>query len=687
MPVEEVRDELKHLLGRCERWLRMEEAVRDLLPDTEGLAGDITRLEALRTRALSSMLNVALLGRQSSGKSFLISGVQGGLRYVPITDEDGMPAAEYLGILPSSARPSTACPSTVIPVGDDEPAAPEGKALLRVRFEGGEVADIGTDLPPAVVAAYGAADGDVTNRRPEHIGRRVEAIEMLVSGASLPVKLFDLPGSESPVEEHEFIMREAWGEADCFIYASQAASALTATELQLIRDLYAHHMHGNAGKRVLWVLTGIDLATQREQGQAAWKSVLATNNEYLHTHFGGQGGQFIGEGFLPVSAAWEAEADFKEARGEDGGSLRRLSGMEALRDRLRKLMESGAGNVHLTKVADEARWLVRRRQRDIADTLDTHQVAVGDLMAQRDGLRERVDGAEHSLERIRAELDREMQRRIRAAQKPFGDLAHELHRELDPLIDDGNLSAEHVNEIDVRQVQVFSRWMTAPGGPATLWESELRTLDGNARRLLRADLGVETDAHLVTADPLDTSFFPMRSDGRRPLTVYGLVQTVANTVSVAGPIAGGAVWLTTSLSLATIAVPAGAAVVTAIAIAKVTDLLKDRESKVHKARQERKEMIDEQVKQARATFEDVARSQGLLLVDAVENHHLRHQARLRSTLTQIMERMDADDTAHSRAVIDRLAPVDEEGRRLVTALQDLSDGFRTTPRPDRSRLA
>lgn len=91
MPVEEARDELKHLLSRCERWLCDEDGARDLLPDAVGLAGDAARMEALRTRVLSSMLNVALLGRQSAGKSFLISGLQGGLEYVPITDEDGMP--------------------------------------------------------------------------------------------------------------------------------------------------------------------------------------------------------------------------------------------------------------------------------------------------------------------------------------------------------------------------------------------------------------------------------------------------------------------------------------------------------------------------------------------------------------------------------------------------------------------
>ncbi|MEU8825442.1 dynamin family protein [Streptomyces sp. NPDC048636] len=683
MPVEEARDELKHLLSRCGRWLCDEEGVRDLLPDIAGLAGDAERLEDLRTRALSSMLNVALLGRQSSGKSFLISGLQGGLEYVPITDEDGMPSAEFLGVLPSSARPTTACPCTVIPVGDDPSDNDSGRALLRVRFAGGGVEDIGSDLPPAVVAAYGAADGDVTNRRREHINRRVESIEVLIADARLPVKLFDLPGSESPIAEHELIMREAWAKADCFIYVSHATSALTSNELQLIRDLYAHHMQSNANKRVLWVLTGIDLATQREQGQAAWKSVLTTNNDYLRTHFGAPGGHFIGEGFLPVSAAWEAEADFRNAQGDDGSALGRLSGMETLRDHLQSLMESGAGHAHLRQVADEARWLVRRRQRQLADMLDTHQLAVEDLEVQQDSLRGRIAGAERSLDRIRTELGRELQRRIRAARGPFNGLADELHQQLDPLIDSGNLSAEHANEVDVLQVQLFSQWMTSPAGPATLWERELQAFDASARQLLRADLGVDTGSQLVSPEPLDTSYFPMQTDGRQPLTAYGVVQAAANTLGVASPIAAGAVWLTTSLSLATIAVPAGAAVLTAIAVAKVTDVLKDRESKVQRARQERKDMIDEQVKQARSAFESVTQGQGRLLIDAVDHHHLQHQTRLKSTLAQIMERINAEGTIRSRAVIDRLTPVNQTGQALVTALQDLRDALRNDGRMGR----
>lgn len=87
-------------------------------------------------------------------------------------------------------------------------------------------------------------------------------------------------------------------------------------------------------------------------------------------------------------------------------------------------------------------------------------------------------------------------------------------------------------------------------------------------------------------------------------------------------------------------------------------------------------MIDEQVKQVRSAFENVAQSQGRLLIDAVDHQHLQHQTRLKSTLAQIMERINAEDTVRSRAIIDRLTPVNQTGQVLVTALQDLRDALR-----------
>ncbi len=676
MPLEEARVELRHLLGRCEDWLGTVGEASDILPGaaTDDLDSAVELIRAMRTRALSTMLKVALLGRQSSGKSFLISGLQGHLEYITIIDEDGEPSDEYLGLLPSSASPTTACPSTVIPVGDDPSVDATGRGLLRVKFKGiGDWVEIGTNLHRAEVAGYVAADGNITDRRPEHINHRVERIELLISRARLPIELFDLPGSESEDEERDEILYEAWKEADCFIYVSQATEALTANELRLIRDLYAHA--APAHKRVLWVLSGIDRAAQREHNQAAWKNVLATNNQYLHERYL-RSEEFIGEGFLPVSAALEAKAEYEEENGRDGSTLRRRSHMAELRERLQELLESGAGHKHLRQVGEEAGWLIRRRRRAIADILGAHRMTVGNLETERDALHNRLEGMDDSLARIRAELTDELHRRIRTAQRPFSGLADELHGGLDELIDSGNLSAEHANEVDVRHVQVFNEWMTAPEGPGTLWEREREAFDASARLILRSELGEDSGSQLVTPEPFNPEALSAQTDGTRPWTAYGMVQTAANTLGVASPIAGGAVWLTTSLSLATIAVPVGAAILAAIGIARITDVLKERESKVQQARQERKSMIDEQAKQARIGFEEMVRSEGRHLIDAAEELHQRQRARLRATLDELVHRINAEDTTRSRAIVERLTPVDEAGQAISTGLQDLLDRSR-----------
>ncbi|SHM25741.1 GTPase domain-containing protein [Actinacidiphila paucisporea] len=237
--------------------------------------------------------------------------------------------------------------------------------------------EIGTDLPPGVIAAYGASDGDVTNRKREHINLRVAEIELVVSQTLLPVKFFDLPGAEAPDATHEEIMRKAWAQADCFVYVSQGTATLTSNELALIKDLYNHHLQTR--KRVLWVLTGIDRAHQLgNDNRPAWRATLASNNAYLRERFGSAPGTpdtFVGQGFVAVSPAWEAQAAFAENEGNITAAARSrdASRMNVLRDQLTDLIDSGAGQRHLAKIAEETRYLLRRRHRPIADMVATHQ--------------------------------------------------------------------------------------------------------------------------------------------------------------------------------------------------------------------------------------------------------------------------------------------------------------------------
>lgn len=678
--VDEMREELQLLLGRSEEWLISLTESSDLAVDVAEIAEDIRDIRSKRSRALSSLLNVGMVGRQSSGKSFLISGLQKGLHYVRFEQRDGGFTEKYIGILPSSPTPTTACPSTVTPVAPDSSLNASGRGLLRVRFterpDEGWV-EIGTDLPPGVVAAYGAADGDVSNRRQEHYQLTVEQMELVIQDAVLPAKFFDLPGAESPNPEYENIMRNAWAEADCFLYVTQGTATFTANELGLITDLYNHHVQ--TGKPVLWVLTGIDRANQLgNDNLPAWQSAKETNNEYLRERFGnavGAAAPFVGQGFLAVSPAWEAQAALDEAEDNLRAAhrLRASSRMDVLRDCLTQLINNGAGQVHLERIAEEARRLVRRRHRFVADMLATHQVSVEQLTTERTDLRRRLDDTENSVARMQAELGDELNRRIRTTEQLFDELADVFLRHLDAVIDSGDLGLEHVNDIKRRQTRLFTEWMNAARGPATIWQQHLEELDTRARARLRLELGGEENAsQLVAVEPMDPGGLLGPLGDSRRLDLYGMVQAAGAAVSVAGGVAGGAAALMSSLSLANIAFPLGTVVALGVAASLGAKALKERKSVLEGARNERKNQLGQQARDARSDFARVAREQGQFILDAVAAHVAEYRERLRSSLQQIEDRISAPDVASSRALVARLEPVDRAGRAVMDDLADLS---------------
>ncbi|MFJ6379465.1 hypothetical protein ACIQI7_05565 [Kitasatospora sp. NPDC092039] len=683
--VDELREDLERLLTAAERWLQNLSSAPDLESDGDQIARDVRQMRSMRTRALSAMLNVALVGSQSSGKSFLVSGLQHGLKYVEVEEDDGGVADLYTGILPSASNATTACPSTVVPVRRG-PSDPEFKrGLLRVCFAESTAegwVEIGSDLSPAEVAAYGSGD-NLQDRRPEHIGLTVKEIELLLQDPPLAAKLYDLPGAQSPDRSHDAIMRRAWAEADCFIYVTQATSSLSDPELELIRDLHRHHLE--TGKKVLWVLTGIDRANQRDATtqKLAWRTTQETNNAYLYQHFGHgpySDATFIGPGFVAVSPAWEAQAAFQEEDGQTriAGRNRRNSNMESLRALLSGLVDGGAGYRHLVQIADEARLLVKRRHRPVLDQVGAHQLSVSDLADQLAEVRARIRRTEDSADRVSAQLRKSLDRRVRESEQPFGKLADYLHRGLDTLIDSGNLDAEHSNQIEVRQNHVFNQWMTAPSGPAVLWQHALEALSQEGHALLSASLGdEESEFRLVAPEPFDTAGMLGSRPERSPSDLYRMVQTAGATVGLIGPVAGGTAWLMTSLSLATLALPVAAAVAVGAAAVAGAKALKERESVVQRARGERKQAIAGQVLTAQNDFRKVAEQQGLLLIDAVENHIQQYRNRLHATLHQIEARINAPDIVRSRELVDRLTPLNDQGRELISSLMDISDQARS----------
>jgi hypothetical protein len=113
--------QVRHALEQASRWLHMPPKL-EFTKTTEFIHWDERALRTIRQlqlRATSALINVGLIGEFSSGKSFLVGGLQGRLEYAPVTNDDGMTSDQYIGILHSASKASTACPASVVPVREE----------------------------------------------------------------------------------------------------------------------------------------------------------------------------------------------------------------------------------------------------------------------------------------------------------------------------------------------------------------------------------------------------------------------------------------------------------------------------------------------------------------------------------------------------------------------------------------
>lgn len=223
--VSQLQDELRDFLGRAERWAEDLCAASELAGTSlPGGPENVQTISALRTRAASTLLKVGLFGAFSSGKTYLLCGLQGTLRFTEVKRGNDRPQPRYIGLLPFSPNPTTACPVQITPVADGGEVDASGTGFMRVRFVGDEEwEDVGNSVGPSVTAAYVRYGADPSNRRPQHVDRvhEVAEAEILMADFRIPATLWDLPGYGSPVKAHDAIVKAAMNDADCFLYVSR----------------------------------------------------------------------------------------------------------------------------------------------------------------------------------------------------------------------------------------------------------------------------------------------------------------------------------------------------------------------------------------------------------------------------------------------------------------------------------
>ncbi|MEU2155069.1 hypothetical protein ABZ532_08590 [Streptomyces sp. NPDC019396] len=684
--VSETRDALRVTLNECESWL--ESAVT--APDAseawlQGLREDADAVRRLRTRAASALINVALLGYFSSGKSFLLSGLQGGLELVEAITETGETGEKFVGLLPSSPVPTTSWPFSVVPVDPQSGVDASGTGFLRVRFADAppdEWENVGNSPAPAVVEAYAMEQGDVVNRLRPHRGREVAEAELLLAEALLPAKFYDLPGVGSSNTTHDRIVRRALLDADCYLYVTPAGRTLSETDLSLIRVLYDHCLlsgQNSQRKRVVWVVTAIDTASHLDlRNQPEWKATVARNNQYLRDNFKLPDGrpdlEFIGEGFIAVSPAWEASAAKLDAEGAEAAAHRQRnkSNMDELRGAIEDLISTGTGTRHISAMAAEARYLIGQRHRVLEQRLQTERLEIDELKERLDLQRRRVELLDTALPAVREELGRKLLDRVDRAARPFNRLAGHLHSVLDSVIRGADLNKlTQANQIQVSKAQALRAWLESPSGPVTLWNQEYEAFKQDVVRTVDRVFGDRELASRLPEFAFDVNDVSAPGRTRRRATTHDVVQRAAALVGIVTPVVASGGWVYGLAAAGTLLPPAGLVAGVAGLVYLGIQIRKGRASSLDVLREEWIQAVDAEATAVRQQFTLAISVQATEVVDHLTDNLDRYREHLEESSDFIRERIAQPENRARQEVVDQLEPLCTGGRELVAALRAL----------------
>jgi len=556
-----------------------------------------------------------------------------------------------------------------------------GAGFLRVLFtDSPEWEDICNSPAPAVLAAYATATGDVSNRLRAHWDRDVAQVEILLSEFMIPAKLDDLPGYGSPINDHDVIINKAIVNADCFIYVTRAVRTLDDKDLSLIGDLYTHCRAWK--KRVIWVLTGIDEATQlNHRNEVAWRTILAENNKYLADNFkinGQPDATFIGDGFIAVSPAVEARAAMykKAGAGANASRQRAPSQMDSLRQVLRTLIEQQSGRKHVADIAVAARDQIAPLAAVVSTRLREERLPIEQVTTELKVQKENLRRANTAIDTLRRDLDESVKDRVRRASRTFDKLASHLHSKLDATIRSSDIrGTREANEVQVVRTNVLQEWMEAPGGPAARWDRQLAQFREDLIGQVRSSLADNDSTEQLRSSKLNSfniEELDLSLQRAKRTTKEDIVQRAALVLGVTVPIAAAGVWVGTALA-ASVVFPPAAAVAGAITLVYMgAKLVKRRATSLELMQQEWIADLDSLAATVKSQFEFSLTTQCLATFDYAVGSLEKYRDQLEDSMERLQSRAADPGYQTSQEIVDQLDPLSREGEFITATLSELA---------------
>jgi hypothetical protein len=694
--IAELRHGVRHALELADQWLgsaplldvRSEPSLdpAGATPDGERLNNMRRTVRQLKVRASSALINVAFVGGFSSGKSFLIGALQHRLEYEPVVsdNEEEIESARYMGLLFSGPQETTACPATVVPVDVTDEFDASGHGFLRVKFVGNdEWVNIANSPPPAVVAAYTTQDQEVIINRltAHHREQTVAEVEILLADAAIPAKLYDLPGHGSMHPIHDEISNKSWADADCFVFTTQATHTLGKDDHELISRLYDHHI--NSGKRIIWVVTGIDranVARNLSDKKVAWLETVEKDNQYLRTYFPSSNGQvdtFYGpDGFMPVSPAWEAYGEWMRAQGNgqeaSGAKYISASRMGRLRQIVNDLIEAGVGHKHLANIAREARALLSSHLSLIVELLDTAKLPLEKLAAEKDDLHARLRYLQSAIPDLREQLNAALQVSLRKIEREFRGLPEYLHAELDDRIRAADLTKEkEASLIDARKTQLLKRW-AAGQGPEHTWREESRAFMDVALSNVQVIIGDTRPVDRLGAPGTRINLEQLRvSPSERYRTgAQDIIGQVSKIVGLSTPVVGGIAAAAGLISGPFIVLPAGLTLAAGLVYGLIRRN-KGRADTLDLLRRAWIQSLDEAAREYQAIFILAISARATEVIDRAVEILAERSIEISRKILLAESSLTAPDNASRTDLVSRLEPYCQKGEDLITRLTEL----------------
>jgi hypothetical protein len=689
--VDHLRDELRRGLNLTDQWLSNEPSLdleggppaelEGAIPDREWLTSARQTIQQLNVRASSALINVAFVGGFSSGKSFLIGALQHRLQYEPVAIEGEIPSDRYLGLLFSAPQATTACPATVVPVDTNDEFNASDRGFLRVRFtDRDEWEDIGNSPPPAVIAAYTTQDKEfIINRlTPLHRMKVVLEVEILLADSTLPAKLYDLPGHGSRQTVHDEISNKAWADADCFVFTTQAIQTFGRADHELIYKLHDHHV--NTGKRIIWVVTGIDRAnTARNLSdkKVAWQETVEKDNDYLRETYPAPYGKpdtFYGpDGFIAASPAWEAYGEWLLARENDQGSEGRkyiaASRMGQLRGILTDLIETGTGRKHISIIAREARSIVSSRLSLLVELLATAKLPLDELAAEKQDLQRRLLQLQNAISTVRDQLNSALQTHARIVERTFRGLSEYLHAELDDQIKAADLTKEkEASRIDARRTQLLKEW-AVNHGPERAWDEESQKFMDLALSTVQVVLGDTRPVEKLGAPGtvIDLTIPPSE---RYRTKAQDIIGQVSKLLGVSTPVVGAIAAAAGLISGPILAVPAGVTLA-AVLVWGIARQTRGKSDALDLLRRAWIQGLDKAAKDYQVIFILANSGRANEVIDRAIEILTERSVELTRKIIFAESGLAAPDNASRKELVARLEPYCQKGETLISQLAAL----------------